>query len=105
MTAACVRPGICVPTQMSQPSLVTCTVQFIGSIVACARNGCWYTASIFCAARAMAAPASPSWRATAPGFSDAAASWATMSAVESFAFGPASHCGAAAASPCFAAQV
>src|SRR6267143_1121736 len=35
----------------------------------------------------------------------AAASWATMSAVETFAFGPASHCGAAAARPCFAAHV
>jgi hypothetical protein len=34
-------PGICVPTQISQPSLVTCTVQFMGSIVACARKGCW----------------------------------------------------------------
>jgi hypothetical protein len=29
------------PTQTSQPSLRTCTVQFIGSIVACARNGTW----------------------------------------------------------------
>ena len=35
----------------------------------------------------MAAAASPSWRATAPGLSEAEASWATMSVVESFAFG------------------
>ena len=39
------RPGrgsaTWVPTQMSQPSLRTWTVQFIGSIVACARNGSW----------------------------------------------------------------
>ena len=47
----------------------------------------------------MAVAASPSFRATAPGFSDAVASCATISAVESFAFGPASHCGAAAARP------
>ena len=33
-TACCATVGICVPTQMSQPSAVTCTVQFIGSIVA-----------------------------------------------------------------------
>jgi len=31
----------CVPTHTSQPSLRTCTVQFIGSIAACARNGTW----------------------------------------------------------------
>ena len=31
----------CVPTQTSQPSLRTCTVQFIGSMVAWARNGSW----------------------------------------------------------------
>src|SRR3981189_3548471 len=29
------------PTQISQPSLCTCAVQFIGSMVACARNGTW----------------------------------------------------------------
>ena len=29
------------PTQTSQSSLRTWTVQFIGSIVACARNGTW----------------------------------------------------------------
>jgi hypothetical protein len=40
MTTACVMPGICVPTQMSQPSFVRRTVQFIGSIAACARKGC-----------------------------------------------------------------
>ena len=38
-TACCATVGICVPTQMSQPSGVTCTVQFIGSMVAWARNG------------------------------------------------------------------
>ena len=38
-TTVCAMLGICVPTQMSQPSGVTCTVQFIGSMVACARNG------------------------------------------------------------------
>ena len=37
--AACARASTCVPTQTSQPSGVTCTVQFIGSIGACARNG------------------------------------------------------------------
>jgi len=82
-----------------------CTVQFIGSIAACAKNGCSYTASIFRAAPAMAAVASPSWRAIAPGLSEARASCATMSAMESLAFGPAAHCGIAAASPCLAAQV
>ncbi len=31
--------GTCVPTQISQLSFCICTVQFIGSIVAWARNG------------------------------------------------------------------
>ena len=35
----CTRAMICVPIQISQASGLTCTVQFIGSIVACARNG------------------------------------------------------------------
>ena len=35
----CAMLGICVPTQISQPSGVTCTVQLIGSMVAWARNG------------------------------------------------------------------
>ena len=39
MTTACVIPGICVPTQMSQPSFVRCTVQFIGSIVGVRKEG------------------------------------------------------------------
>ena len=38
-TTCCATVGICVPTQMSQRSGVTCTVQLIGSIVACARKG------------------------------------------------------------------
>ena len=38
-TTAWVRAGAWVPTQMSQPSPRTWAVQFIGSIVAWARNG------------------------------------------------------------------
>ena len=38
-TAFCATEGICVPTEMSQPSGVTCAVQLIGSIVAWARKG------------------------------------------------------------------
>ena len=45
---------------MSQLSAVTWTVQFIGSIAACARNGSWYTASIFLAEEAKALATSPS---------------------------------------------
>jgi phosphoribosylcarboxyaminoimidazole (NCAIR) mutase len=36
---ACAAPMICVPVQTSQRSGRTCTVQFTGSIGACARNG------------------------------------------------------------------
>ncbi len=36
---ACARPRTWLPTQISQASLRTCTVQFMGSSAACARNG------------------------------------------------------------------
>ncbi len=45
----------------------------IGSIAAWARKGTWYTASIFVGAPAIAAAASPSFRATTPGVCVAAA--------------------------------
>ncbi len=35
------RVGTCVPTQISQASERTQTVQLTGSMVAWARNGCW----------------------------------------------------------------
>ena len=41
----CTRVMTCVPIQISQPPGVTCTVQFIGSMVACARNGSSYSPS------------------------------------------------------------
>ena len=44
------RLSTCEPVHTSQPSFRTWTVQFTGSMVACARNGAWYTASTFCAA-------------------------------------------------------
>ena len=44
----------------------TCTVQLTGSMVACARNGSWYTASTFVGALAIARATSPSLRATTP---------------------------------------
>src|SRR2546423_11730910 len=47
----------------------TWTVQFTGSMVACARNGCSWIASTFCGAPAMAAATSPSLRAATPDFS------------------------------------
>src|SRR6266571_1099851 len=96
------KVGTCVPTQMSQPSGRTWTVQFAGSSVACARNGTSYTASTFCAAPAMALVTSPSLRATTPGCAAATASCCTMSAVVSLALGPSSHWIASAARPCFA---
>ena len=37
--AACTRVMTCVPIQTSHAPGVRCTVQFIGSMVACARNG------------------------------------------------------------------
>ena len=40
-TVACARTGTCVPTHRSAPSGRTCSVAFIGSIGACARNGSW----------------------------------------------------------------
>jgi hypothetical protein len=39
--APCAKVGTCVPSQMSQPFSRRSTVQFIGSIVAWARNGIW----------------------------------------------------------------
>ena len=53
----------------------------------------------------MALATSPSLRATTPGFSDAAASCRTISAVLSFAFGPSSQRMSSAAMPSFAAHM
>jgi len=80
-------------------------VQLIGSIAACARKGTWYTASIFVGAPAIAAAASPSFRATTPGVCVAAARPWTTSAVLTAAFGPSSQRMARAASPCVAAHM
>ena len=80
-------------------------MQFIGSIAACARNGTSYTASIFLGAPAIAAAASPSFRATTPGVCAAAARPWTTSPVLRVAFGPSSQRMASAKTPCFAAHI
>ena len=70
---ACARASTWLPTQISQVSLRTCTVQFIGSSAAWARNGTWYCAETLVTAAAIAPSTSPRLSATAPGFSSAAA--------------------------------
>src|SRR5215469_5285055 len=60
-------------------------------------------ASIRCAASASAFPASPSLRATTPGFLDSSSNCLTISALLTLPFGPSSHVMAAASTPFFAA--
>src|SRR5262250_1656656 len=61
-SAASDASEFCVGTQHSARSAEILTVQFIGSIVACARKGVLYTASTRLAALWIAARASPSVR-------------------------------------------
>src|SRR5262249_60211343 len=61
-TAPRIHSGDCVGAQISAPSSRTKTVQFIGSIVACAWNGASYTASIFFAALEIPSSSLPSLR-------------------------------------------
>src|SRR5215831_16749257 len=56
-------------------------------------------ASSRCAASARAFPASPSLRATTPGFLDSSSNCLTISALLTLPFGPSSHVMAAASSP------
>src|SRR5256885_8327392 len=53
-------------------------------ILACARKGTWYTASMRFAAPASAESAAPCFRATTPGCREAASSPCTMSSVDIF---------------------
>src|SRR2546422_117373 len=85
---------ICVPVQTSQPSARTCATALSGSIGACARYGASYIASIFRGAPFRAAAASPSLRATAPGFSARSANVFRIVALDVFASAPSSHCSA-----------
>ncbi|MNN29339.1 hypothetical protein D3C81_1429370 [compost metagenome] len=103
--ASTTRPGTCVPVQTSQPSGRTCTVQFTGSMVACARNGCWKTASMRVRALANALSTSPSRRATAPLRREALTRSATIVSVDTLAPGPSFQRITSACSPRFAAQV
>jgi len=105
ITAACVMPGICVPTQISQLSLVNMDGNsFIGSIVACARKGCSYTASIRRAALAIAAAASPYDARRAALFRCGGELRDDVGRGE-LCVGSGIHLGAAAARPCLAAHV
>ena len=61
-SAASEASAFCVGTQASALSAVMRTVQFIGSMVACARKGVKYVASTFLAAPSIALRASPSAR-------------------------------------------
>ena len=73
----------CVGTQHSARSAESFTVQFIGSIVAWARNGVLYTASIFFAAPWIAPMASPSLRKAYASFAASPASrWPAIVALD-----------------------
>ena len=66
-------------------------MQFIGSIVACARNGSWYSASTFTAALAIALSTSPILWATAPALRVASSSSLTIFCMSTAPCGPSSH--------------
>ncbi len=102
---ACTRLSTCEPVHTSQSSFRTCTVQFTGSMVAWARKGTWYTASILWAAPESAESGAPCFRAITPGSREAASSPWTTSSVESLPFGPSSQRIVSAASPFFAAHM
>ena len=89
---------------MSTPSARTCAVQFIGSMVACARNGSSYAASTFVAAAARADSGSPSCRACAPGCWARCANTWEMLALETCALAPSSQVTSSASRPFLAAQ-
>src|SRR5215472_9313627 len=84
-SAASDASEFCVATQHSARSAEIFTVQFIGSIVACARNGVLYTASTFFAA-AWIAPAPSSQTIGSASSADLARHHvsATTATVESF---------------------
>ena len=79
-------------------------MQFIGSIVACARNGNSKTRSNDFELLFNAAGASPSLRATLPGCSASATYFFMMSALFSVASGPSFHFTSRACAPFDAAQ-
>ena len=87
-----VKPGACVGAQtVALPSL-NCTVQFIGSMVAWARNGTRYSASMVLADDRNAAATSPSFSCALPGLVRSVCERRSIiSALERLAAGPWSH--------------
>src|SRR4029434_7647839 len=95
----------CVGAQTSQRSALTLAVQFIGSIVACARNGFSYVAATLRFALSLTASDSPPWTGVAHGPRASAACIALRMAAELRpAFGPGSNSSGIAASAVRACQ-
>src|ERR1700730_289188 len=100
-----VSSGPWVGAQISQPSAVTAAVQFIGSMVAWAWNGDQYSASIFFAAAAVAAAASPLFAIVPHDLPSSAARYcASIVAESTAAFGPGANVTASASAAVFACQ-
>src|SRR6516225_3308510 len=98
------RAMACVPIQTSHEFGVTCTVQFIGSIVACARNGISYSASNRSPCDSPLAM-SPTDFATTPSFLLAARRSSQISAELILALGPSSQVILSASRPFLAAHM
>src|ERR1700693_2088421 len=81
----------CVPVQISQLSSLRSTTQFNGSIIACARYGTSYSATIFLLADAIADCGSPTFLAIAPGEADCAEKSESIFVVDRLALSPSSH--------------
>ena len=95
--------GTCVPVQTLTPDCCTCTVQFIGSMVAWARYGASYNASTTWGDPASAATAFPSERnANPPSVIAAFRNCSCICTDDSVAFGPGSHVTFSAPSACLA---
>src|ERR1700730_4411049 len=101
---SCAHCGPCVGTHASAPSGRMCTVQFIGSMQACAAKGSSYTASTFFEAEASAASVLPSLRTTFPGFVAFSMKCWRKDSDDSVAFGPGSQVMCSAVRPSMAAQ-
>src|SRR5258708_4040572 len=100
----CAHCGACVGTRASAPSGWMCTVQFIGSMQACAAKGSSYTASTFFAPEPSALSASPSLRTTLPGCAAFSTKCLRSDSLDSPAFGPSSQVMSSALRPCTAAH-
>src|SRR6202043_2911698 len=94
----------CVPVHISQLSSLRSTTQFNGSIIACARYGTSYSATIFLLADAIADCGSPTFLAIDPGEADWAEKSESIFVVVRLAFAPSSHLTFNLSRPSFAGQ-